>query len=215
MSTPARAAADSSERIPDRFAAALAGGFVVLLVATELVLSLPDETDGPIVVAAFYAAHRSIIIILQVLGFVAALLFGGYAWRLRRVDRLVSAAGVVMAACALVPGVITLVLAVVADPGDPAPAGRWNVLEPRGDDILFVGILLFAAAVAVRLGRRLPALGVLALLVAVSCLVRLGLELGGAGRGPLEAVVPLSFLALVAVMGALSLLGILRPGHAA
>jgi hypothetical protein len=85
------------------------------------------------------------------------------------------------------------------------------VLEPRGDDILFIAILLFAAAITVRVGRRLPALGVLALLVAVSCLVRLGLELGGASRGPVEAVVPLSVLALVAVMAVLSLLGILRP----
>ena len=211
MSTAGRSTAGSSARIPDRLGATLAGAFVVLLITTELVLSLPDETSSANVVATFYATHRSFIVILQVLGFAAALLLGGYAWRLRLVDRLVSAAGIVTAVCALVPGVITLVLAVVANPGDPAPAGRWNVLEPRGDDILFVGILLFAAAVVLRLGRGLPALGVLAVLVAMSCLVRLGLEAGGARRGPLDVVVPLSFLALVAVMGVLSLVGILRP----
>ena len=204
MATPQ--AAEYSARTPDRVAAALAGGFVVLLVATELVLSLPDQTASAADVAAFYATHRSFIITLQVLGFGAAVLLGGYAWRLRR------AAGLLVAVCGLVPGLVTLVIAVVADPDDPAPAGRWNQLEPRGDDLLFVGILVFAAAVALRLGRRLPALGVLALLLALGCVGRLVLEAVGVGGGPLNAVVPLSFLALMTVMAALSFLGVLRTG---
>src|SRR6185295_13554579 len=99
-------------------------------------------------------------------------------------DRFVAAAGMIMAVCGLVPGLITLVIAIVEDPDHPAAAGRWNALEPRGDDILFVGIVLFAGAVAVRPGRRLPALGVLAALVALSCLARLVLEAAGRSRGP-------------------------------
>jgi len=170
------------------------------------------EPDLGAFVATFYAGHRAIIVILQILGFVAAALLGGYAWRLRSVDRVVSGAGLVMAACALVPGVITLVTAIVADPANPAAAGRWNSLEPRGDDILFVGILVFALAVAVRLGRRIPALGVLAGVVALSCLVRLILEAMGKRRGALESVGPLSFLVLVAAMGILSLRGTLSSG---
>lgn len=199
-----------SVRRPDRVAGALAGGFVVLLLATELVLSLPDEADSPVFVANFYAAHRTFIIILQILGLVAAALLGAYAWRLRSVDRVVAAAGMIMAGCGLVPGLITLVIAIVADPSQPAPAGRWNLLEPFGDDILFVGIVMFASAVAVRLGRRFPALGVLAALVAVFCLIRLVLQIAGSDRGPLDAIGPLSFLILIAVMALLSYLGILR-----
>jgi hypothetical protein len=201
---------DKSLRKPDRVAGALAAGFVVLLLATELVLTLPDETDSPASVASFYAAHRGFIIILQVLGIVAAALLGGYAWRLRPVDRVVARAGMIMAACGLVPSLITLVIATVADPADPVSAGRWNVLEPRGDDILFAGIVLFAGAVAVRLGRGLPALGVLALLVAVSCSARLVLEIAGRNRSPLDAIGPLSFVVLIAVMSVLSFLGVLR-----
>lgn len=201
---------DKSLRKPDRVAGALAAGFVVLLLATELVLTLPDETDSPASVASFYAAHRGFIIILQVLGIVAAALLGGYAWRLRPVDRVVAIAGMIMAACGLVPSLITLVIATVADPADPVSAGRWNVLEPRGDDILFAGIVLFAGAVAVRLGRGLPALGVLALLVAVSCSARLVLEIAGRNRSPLDAIGPLSFVVLIAVMSVLSFLGVLR-----
>lgn len=41
---PAAQVADKSTRTPDRVAASLAIGFVVLLLATELILSLPDET---------------------------------------------------------------------------------------------------------------------------------------------------------------------------
>ncbi len=203
---------NESLRKPDRVAGSLAGGFVVLLLATELILTLPDEADSPVFVAAFYAAHRSFIVSLQVLGLVAAALLGAYAWRLRSIDRVVAAAGMIMAVCALAPGLITLVIAIVADPDHPAAAGVWNALEPRGDDVLFVGIVVFAATVAVRLGRRLRALGVLAGLVAVSCLARLVLEAAGRRRGPLEAVGPLLFVILIAVMAVLSFLGILRPG---
>ena len=201
---------NKSLRQPDRVAGALAAGFVVLLLATELVLTLPDQAGSPTSVAGFYAAHRGFIIILQVLGIVAAALLGGYAWRLRSVDRVVAVAGMIMAGCGLAPSLITLVIAMVADPTDPVAAGKWNLLEPRGDDILFAGIVLFAGAVAVRLGRTLPVLGVLALLVAVSCLARLMLEIAGRNRSPLDAIGPLSFVVLIAVMSVLSFLGVLR-----
>jgi uncharacterized membrane protein len=207
-------ASETSARTPDRVAGALATGFVVLLLATELVLTLPDQTDSPDSVANFYAAHRAFIIILQVLGLVAAALLGAYAWRLRTVDRFVAAAGMIMAVCGLAPGLITLMIAIVANPDHPATAGRWNALEPRGDDILFVGIVLFAGAIVVRLGRKLPVLGVLAALVALSCLARLVLEAAGRSRGLLEAVAPLLFVILVATMAVLTFLGVLHAGSA-
>jgi uncharacterized membrane protein len=88
------------------------------------------------------------------------------------------------------------------------------MLEPRGDDILFLGIVMFAAAVALRLGRRLPALGLLALFVVICCLTRLVLEIAGKSRGALDAVGPLSFLVLIAVMAVLSFRGILGADSA-
>ena len=138
------APADGAGRGRDRLGAALAFGFIALLLSTEVVLTLPDVTDSASFVATFYAGHRALIVILQILGFVAAALFAGYAWRLRWVDRVVGGAGLVTAVCALVPGAVTLVIAVVADPALPASAGRWNRLEPRADDVLFVGVFLFA-----------------------------------------------------------------------
>ncbi len=210
MAQQVRAPDDDAGRRPDRLGATFAFGFIVLLLSTELVLTLPDVTDSPSSVATFYAGHRAFIVILQIVGFVAAGLFGAYAWRLRVVDRVVGWAGLVTAMCALVPGVVTLVIAVVADPANPAAAGRWNSIEPRGDDVLFVGVFLFASAVLVRLGRRRPLLGVLAGVVALSCLARLILEAAGKRRGALESVGPLSFVVLVATMAVLSLRGTLR-----
>jgi hypothetical protein len=197
-------------RRPDRLAAGLAFAFVILLLATELVLTLPDEADSPVYVARFYTEHRAFIIALQLLGVVDALLLGGYAWRLRPVDRFVAGAGLLMAICAIAPIMITLVLAIVADPAHSETAARWNMLEPRGDDILFVGIVIFATTVAVRLGRNIRALGVLALIVAVACLLRLVLEAAGKSRGILEAVGPLLFVVLIVTMAVLSFRGVLR-----
>jgi hypothetical protein len=210
---PARVASDP--RTPDRWAAALALGFIVLLLGTEQVLVLPDVGDSASVVATFYAAHRGLIIVLQVVGFLAAGLLAGYGWRLGPVDRGVAGAVLAAAVCALAPGLATLILALVADPQHVAGAGTWNGLIPRGDDILFVGIVLLGAGVAWRLGRRLPALGVLALVVAVACLVRLALEAAGRPRGALESVGPLSFLILVTVMAVLSFIGVLRRSSTA
>ena len=203
---------NNADRTPDRLAGGLAFAFIVLLLATELVLTLPDEADSPAVVARFYAEHRALIIGLQLLGVADALLLGGYAWRLRSVDRFVAWAGLLMAFCALVPTMITLVLAIVADPAHTDTAAGWNMLEPRGDDILLAGIVVFASTVAVRLGRNNPALGVLALVVAVACLLRLVLEAAGKSRGTLEAVGPLLFLVLIATMAVLSFRGVLRAG---
>ena len=199
-------------RTPDRFAAGLAFAFIVLLLATELVLTLPDEADSPAIVARFYTEHRAFIIALQMLGVVDALLLGGYAWRLRSIDRFVAGAGLLLAFCALAPTMITVVLAIVADPAHTETAAMWNMLEPRGDDILFAGIIVFAMTVAVRLGRNNPALGVLALIVAVACLVRLILEATGETRGALDAVGPLLFVVLIATMAVLSFRGVLYVG---
>jgi hypothetical protein len=83
--------------------------------------------------------------------------------------------------------------------------------EPRGDDILFLGIVVFAA-VAVRMGRTNPALGVLALIVAVACVLRLILEAAGTSRGVLEAIGPLLFVVLIGTMAVLSFRGVLYAG---
>src|SRR3954468_9722184 len=119
----------------DRARAWLGVGFVVLLLGSEGALTLPDENASNASVADFYTTHQSAIVVLQVVGFVACVLLAMFAWRHRSLDRRVAITGVVLAALAAAPGAITIVTALVADTSDPAAAGRFNRLEPRGDDL--------------------------------------------------------------------------------
>jgi hypothetical protein len=186
-----------ASRFVDRTTGWLGVGFIVTLLVTEVVLNLPSEHARASVVASFYAEHRTFIVILQILGIVATALLALFAWRLRRLRRGVAIAGLVLAATTLAPGLITLALAVVADPHDPSTAGTLNRLEPRGDDVLFIGVVVFAGTVAVLVGRSIRWLGVVAAVVALCCLVRLVLEAFGRARGVLETLAPLSFLVLI------------------
>jgi hypothetical protein len=129
--------------------ALLALGFVVLLLASETV-SLPGETVSDASVATFYAQHRTVIVVLQLMGLAAAVLLAAYSARLRHFDPVVGDAGLVTAVLACAPGLVTLVPALIADAANPSGAGAWNAVEPRADDLLFVGITVFGATVALR-----------------------------------------------------------------
>ena len=190
----------SSDRTVDRTAGWLGIAFLVLLLASEITLSLPDEHATAAAVAAFYAAHRAVVIGLQIAGLVASVLLALFVWRLRVISRGVAGAGLVLAATTLAPTLITLGLALIADPAHPAAAGTLNHGEPRGDDLLFVGVTLFAATLLPFLGRPPRWLGVLAGIVAVFCLLRFALELLGQPRGALDAIAPITFLVLVAAL---------------
>jgi len=189
----------------DRTAGWLGVAFLVTLLGSEAVLSLPDETASPATVAAFYDGHRTFIIVLQLVGMLSAALLGLFAWRLRVVDRRVPVAGLILAVAALAPALITLVIAVVADPAHPADADTYNRLEPRGDDVLFVGIVLFAGAITLIRSPRW--LRVVAAVVALTGLLRLALEVVGRPRGVLDALAPIAFLVLVAALTWLSFRG--------
>jgi hypothetical protein len=188
----------------------LAWTFIVLLLGSEAALNLPDESASASAVTAFYTQHRAVVVVLQLIGLVAAGLLAGYAGRLRRFDAAAGTAGLVTAALACAPAVVTLVIALVADPTHPSTAGTWNVWEPRADDALFVGITLFGAVIVSR--RQFPALArVLAAIVAVLCGARLVLEASGHARGAFDSLGPISFLLLIAVLGFLSEFGRLSP----
>ena len=207
--TRARRAATGLRR-RDLFGAVLAGGFVVLLLASEAALTLPDVNDPDTAVASFYVQHRAVIVVLQLVGLVAAGLLAGYAGRLRSFDAVASTTGLITAALACAPSVVTLMIALVADPAHPGPAGTWNAREPRADDLLFIGVTLFGSVVAVR--PRFPAVArALGAIVAVLCGARLVLEETGHPRGTFESLGPIAFVVLVACLGVLSAIGRLAP----
>jgi hypothetical protein len=197
---------------PDLVGAALAWAFVMLLLLSEAALTLPGETASDASVASFHAQHRATIVLLQLVGLVAAGLLAAYALRLRRFDAAAGAAGVVTAGLACVPALVTLVLALVADPAHPGAAGTWNAWEPRADDLLFIGITVFGAVIALR--PSFPGLArVLGAIVAVLCGARLVLEATGHARGTFDSLGPISFVLLVACLGFLSAMGRLSPTH--
>jgi hypothetical protein len=203
----------ADSRFTDRTAGWLGIAFLLTLLASEAALSLPDADATAADVTAFYEAHRTVIIGLQIAGVVACALIGLMAWRLRAVDRRLGPTGLILAATALAPALITMVIAVVADPARPARADRFNQLEPRGDDLLFAGIAIFAVAVAVALRSTLRWLATLAMIVAIGCVARLVLEALGAGTSVLNTLAPVSFLGLVAALSWLCFRGF--PGRPA
>ena len=184
----------------DRTAGWLGAAFLVTLLASEAALSLPDELSPAVTVATFYSQHRSVIIGLQIVGFVSCALLALFALRLQRIDRGAAVAGVVLAVAALAPGLVTVALAIAADPQNPSTADTLNRLEPRGDDLLFIGVTLFAIVVAVRLGRSPLWVGIVAAVVALTCVLRLALEILGRPRGVLDSLAPITFLVLVAAL---------------
>jgi len=184
----------------DRTAGWLGAAFLVTLLASEAALSLPDELSPAATVATFYSQHRSVIIGLQIVGFVSCALLALFALRLQRIDRGAAVAGVVLAVAALAPGLVTVALAIAADPQNPSTADTLNRLEPRGDDLLFIGVTLFAVVVAVRLGRSPLWVGIVAAVVALTCVLRLALEILGRPRGVLDSLAPITFLVLVAAL---------------
>jgi amino acid transporter len=184
----------------DRTAGWLGAAFLVTLLASEAALSLPDEMSPAATVATFYSQHRSVIIGLQIVGFVSCALLALFALRLQRIDRGAAVAGVVLAVAALAPGLVTVALAIAADPQNPSTADTLNRLEPRGDDLLFIGVTLFAVVVAVRLGRSPLWVGIVAAVVALTCVLRLALEILGRPRGVLDSLAPITFLVLVAAL---------------
>jgi hypothetical protein len=194
----------------DLFGAALAWAFVVLLLASEAALVLPDESASDASVVSFYVQHRTTIVVLQLIGLVAAGLLAGYAGRLRRFDAVASTAGVITAALACLPAVVVLVIAFMADPAHPGTAGTWNAREPWADTLLFLGITVFGAVIALR--PRFPVLArVLGGIVAVLCGVRLILDISGHARGTFDTLGPISFVLLMACLGLFSAMGRLSP----
>jgi hypothetical protein len=95
---------------------------------------------------------------------------------------------------------ITVALAIAADPQHLANVATLNRLEPRADDILFLGITLFAVTIVVLVGRSPRWIGIVAAVVALACLFRLVLEALGRPRGFLDSLAPITFLALVAAL---------------
>jgi hypothetical protein len=180
------------------WAAGLLGwGFVATLLVSEAALTLPDATASGAAVVEFYASHRLAVIVIQVIGFAAATLLALLVRQLRGLGRPVTVTGIAVAVVALTPGLLTVALATVTD---QQRADTFNQWLPRTDDVLFLAIIAFAVAVAVRLWRSPTWLAALATATALLGVTRLVLEAAGTAEGVLSSLAPIAFLVLIATL---------------
>ena len=191
--------------------------FVVVLLVYGAMVSVPTSQASAQHIQTFYAAHRSVIVIAQVIGILAIPLFVFFAVALARhrdgrgrsAGGWIIPAGVLVVIANLGTVVPPLWLALVSHPS----AGLARTLTRAADltdAALFAAIAVFAVAVA--LNVQLSWLRGSCLVVAILTLLRA--VASPLGVSTLDAVAPLAFLALVVVLSVRMLRGLLAatPG---
>ena len=210
MSTGHRRTAASPPARAERSSPRAAGGwgwaFVVLLLLSAGMASVPGGQDPTGTVRDFYVQHAGVVVVAQVVGLLAAAAFVPFALTLRRTavrrKGALVAAGLGVAAAAALTAVPVLWLTAVAGNGADGLVHALAVASDLTDVLLFATIALWATAVLLA-GQPLwfntlaGAVGLLALARALLLLV--GSEL-------LELVAPLAFVSLVGVLSTLILL---------
>jgi hypothetical protein len=170
--------------------------FVVGVLVSAAVISLPPSSWPPARIADFYHAHAAVVVATQLVGVLAAaaflLLLRGLRRGARSSTRWLTATGVGVVICELLTAAPILVLALL-DTAEPQTWTQLTRLSELADDVLFCAIALFAAALAVTAAARW--LRVFAWLVAAVTLARGAL--GFLDIPALDQIAPVLFLALV------------------
>ena len=178
--------------------------FLLLLLVSAGMASVPEATDAPTFVRHFYTAHTDVIIASQVLSLLASVAIVPFVLTLRRGPRPrhrgldVEVTGLVMAAVSMLTAVPVLVLCKVADTASASDVHGLTVLCDLADVALFFTIALWSWTLVGASTSR--SFGLLAGVVALLSLARAWFLLT---RSPdLELVAPLAFVALVVVLSA-------------
>jgi hypothetical protein len=172
--------------------------FVLLLLVSAGMVTVPGGDDSVTVVRRFYDDHRAVIVVAQVIGLLAAAVFVPFAQRLQRSRSVggapwVFATGCAVAGAAVLTAVPPLLLCAVATSAGRATVADLATASDLTDVVLFAAIAAFGAAV-VR-GVTTTWLRAVAGAVALLCAVRAVLLL--AGSAVLEVVAPVAFVVLV------------------
>lgn len=182
--------------------------FLVLLLLSAGMASVPQATDSPAFVRHFYTAHTSVIVVSQIVSLAASAAFVPFVLTLRdgRGPRpsgaALEVAGLVVAGASVLTVVPVVWLVAVADAGSDADLHGLTVAGDLTDVLLFLAITVWSAAL-VRASTT-AAFRVLAAVVGALCLARAAFLL--ARSSLLEVVGPTAFLVLVLVLSALVLL---------
>jgi hypothetical protein len=183
--------------------------FVVLLLVSAGMASVPGGDDATSTVRDFYTRHTSVIVTAQVIGLLAAAAFVPFALTLR--SRAagqrhglggLEAAGLAVPGASLLTTVPVLWLCAVADSASSSLAHRLAVASDLTDVVQFAAIAAFGAMLAS--ASTVAWFKVVAAVVAVLALAR-AVELV-VGSQLLELVAPMAFVALVVLVSTLVLL---------
>lgn len=170
-------------------------GFVLVLLVSEVMVTLPASSDSAARIRSFYAAHSAIIIVAQVLSLTASALLLAFVitiWRLTDRVRAILISGILVVLASVVTVVPVLALAVL-----PHPASSTTHALARAGDytdaVLFATIALFGATMC---RMRLPLwLRLLSAVVAALAIARA--VISPLGIAALDVVAPIAFLVLI------------------
>jgi hypothetical protein len=165
--------------------------FVVLLVASAAMVSVPTAADSGDRITAFYREHGPFIAIQQVIGVIALAAFILFALSLPP-NRWLRLTLWVLVALELVTNIVPLLILIAAR--SPDAAHTWTSVEDIADDLFSIAIALFVAAATISqpLWMRIVGYAV----AAVNVLRGVGDPLGYTA---LDAIAPLAFVAFVLV----------------
>ena len=175
--------------------------FVILLLVSAAMVSLPTAAERGDRITAFYKAHQQVIVWQQIIGTLALLPFLAFAAALSRWARmdgrrnrwLMPAAGLVVlatVATSLVAGAMALMPDL-----SPALAHQLTVIEDLADSVLFASLAGFVLATSTGAPVWVRALAVL---VAIASLARA--VLSPFGVTVLDIAAPLAVLGFVVLL---------------
>src|SRR5438132_7811542 len=179
--------------------------FVVTLFVAGAMVSLPTARQTGRAIAAFYAAHTSVILVQQFLGLITLAFFLAFALALGvRRRRWLLVATALLAISELVTNIVPVILA-LTNP-EPDGAHAWTVIEDLADQALFISIAVFSSAATVAEVGWVRAVG---LVVAAISLLRVVLTLFGVAA--LDALAPMGFVILILILSVRLLMGLSKP----
>lgn len=198
MENRARSSPDVRQTTSDRSTAHLGLAFVLLLLVSAGMVTVPGGEDRVAFVRDFYGDHGAVVVIAQVIGLLATVALIGFARGLQRSDLVRGAPWVLVSGCAVaaasvLTAVPPLVLAAVATSSRAGTVSALATASDLADVALFTVIAAFALAVAATVTitwvRAVSA--VVALLTGTRAVLLL------AGSSALELVAPVAFIVLV------------------
>jgi hypothetical protein len=186
-----------------RAAGAWGIAFVVLLLVSAAMVSLPTAAESGSRIAAFYSAHAQVIVIQQIVGLFALAAFIAFALSLPPNRWLRLALGVFVVT-ELVTNVVPLAMVFMKPDADSTHT--LTFVEDLADSAFFIAIAVFVSAVTLAEPTWLRIVGYM---VALASVIRaVGSPLG---MTALDQVAPLAFVALMLV---LSIKQLIRPQSA-